>query len=193
MADKVENKSELRISADEKSAVYIVNLTGVAKNDADSTEDSLTVDFSSAGEQLYKLDLATKDAKPAALTTTPDNKLYPEISADGSVVYLSADAEGNAANTLKVVKADGKSSNIALDVEVTWSTGVKNGLVVAGSAADGSTVVYSVDNNGAKTELFRSTEDVSEVAVSNDGSKLAIVSDGGVWVVQGGKALQLSK
>lgn len=94
---------------------------------------------------------------------------------------------------MKVLKADGKSSNIALDVEVTWSTGVKNGLVVAGSAADGSTVVYSVDNNGAKTELFRSTEDVSEVAVSNDGSKLAIVSDGGVWVVQGGKALQLSK
>lgn len=193
LADKVENKSELRISADQKSAVYIVNLTGVAKNDADSTEDSLTVDFSSAGEQLYKLDLATKDAKPVALTTTPDNKLYPEISAEGSVVYLSADSEGNAANTLKVIKADGTSSNLALDVEVTWSTGVNNGLVVAGTAANGSTVVYSIDSKGAKTELYRSTEDVSEVAVSNDGSKLAIVSDGGVWVVQGGKALQLTK
>lgn len=193
LADKVENKSELRISADEKSAVYIVNVTGVAKNDADSTEDSLTVDFSSAGEQLYKLDLATKDAKPAALTTTPDNKLYPEILADGSIVYLSADADGNAANTLKVIKADGTSANLALDVEATWSTGVSNGLVVAGTAANGSTVVYSIDASGAKTELFRSTEDVSEVAVSVDGSKLAIVSDGVVWVIQGGKGVQLTK
>lgn len=63
LEDKVENKSELRISADGKSAVYIVNITGTAKNDADSTEDSLTVDFSKAGEQLYKLDLTTKGAK----------------------------------------------------------------------------------------------------------------------------------
>lgn len=193
LADKVENKSELRVSADEKGAVYIVNVTGVAKNDADSTEDSLTVDFSNAGEQLYKLDLVTKDAKPAALTTTPDNKLYPEILADGSLVYLSADADGKVANSLKVIKADGTNGNIALDVEVTWSTGVENGLVVAGLTADGSTVVYSIDGNGAKTELFRSAEDVSEVAVSKDGSKLAIVSDGTVWVIQGGKALQLTK
>jgi Tol biopolymer transport system component len=193
LADKVENKSELRISADEKSAVYIVNLTGVAKNDADSTEDSLTVDFSSAGEQLYKLDLATKDAKPAALTTTADNKLYPEILADGNVAYLSADADGNAKNTLKLVKADATSTNIALDIEVNWSTGVSNGLVVAGTTADGSTVIYSIDGSGAKTELFRTTEDVSEVSVSKDGSKLAIVSGDSVWVIQGGKGLQLTK
>lgn len=193
LADKVENKSELRISTDEKTAVYIVNVTGVAKNDADSTEDSLTVDYSSAGEQLYKLDLATKDAKPAALTTTPDNKLYPEILADGNIVYLSADAEGNAKNTLKLVKADATSTNIALDIEVNWSTGVSNGLVVSGVAADGSTVIYAVDAKGAKTELFRTTEDVSEVSVSKDGSRLAIVSGDSVWVVQGGKALQLTK
>lgn len=193
LADKVENKSELRISADEKNAAYIVNVTGVAKNDADSTEDSLTVDFSSAGEQLYKLDLVTKDAKPAALTTTPDNKLYPEILADGSVVYLSADPEGNSANALKTVKADGTSTNVALDIEVTWSTGVSNGLVVAGLTVDGSTVIYSIDASGAKTELFRTANEVSEVAVSADGSKLAIVSEGNLWIIQGEKGLQLTK
>ncbi len=159
----------------------------------DSTEDSLTVDFSSAGEQLYKLDLVTKDAKPVALTTTPDNKLYPEILADGSIVYLSADPEGNSANTLKAVKADGTISNIALDIEVSWSKGVTNGLVVAGLAADGSTVVYAIDVNGAKTELYRTADDVSEVSVSADGSKLAIVSNGSVLVIQGGKGLQLTQ
>ncbi|ASA23832.1 stalk domain-containing protein [Paenibacillus donghaensis] len=192
LADKVENKSELRISADGKAAVYIVNVTGVAKNDADSTEDSLTVDFSKAGEQLFKLDLTAKDAKPAALTTTPDNKLYPEILADGSIVYLSADPEGNTANTLKTIQADGTIVDFALDAEATWSTGVNGGLVVSGLTADGGTIIYSI-TNGARTELFRTAEDVSEAAVSQDGSKLAVVSGGLVWTVENGKATQLTK
>lgn len=109
------------------------------------------------------------------------------------MAYLSADADGNAKNTLKLVKADITSTNIALDIEVNWSTGVSNGLVVAGTTADGSTVIYSIDGSGAKTELFRTTEDVSEVSVSKDGSKLAIVSGDSVWVIQGGKGLQLTK
>ncbi|UQZ33165.1 hypothetical protein C2I18_06100 [Paenibacillus sp. PK3_47] len=193
LEDKVENKSALRFSADGKSAVYIVNVTGVAKNDADSTEDSLTVDYSKAGEQLYKLDLATKDAKPAALTTALDNKLYPEIAADGGVVYLSADPDGNAANTLKTIGADGKITDIALDVEAVWSAGVTTGLVVAGAATDGSTKIYSIDASGNKTVLYQTAEDVSEVAVSRDGSRLAVVSDGKVLLIQGGKAVQLTK
>ncbi|WP_379159680.1 stalk domain-containing protein [Paenibacillus sp. sgz5001063] len=193
LEDKVENKSELRLSSDAKSVVYIVNVTGVAKNDTDSTEDSLTVDYSKAGEQLYKLDLTTKDAKPVALTTALDNKLYPEILANGGVVYLSADPDGNAANTLKSIGVDGTITNIALDVEASWSTGVVSGLIVSGTAADGSTSIYSIDANGSKTVLFHTAEDVSEVAVSKDGSKLAVVSDGKVLLIQNGKAIQLSK
>lgn len=192
LEDKVENKSELRVSADGKTAVYIVNVTGTAKNDADSTEDSLTVDFSKAGEQLYKLDLATKGAKPAALTTALDNKLYPEILANGSVVYLSADPEGTAANTLKSITADGTSTDITLSAEANWSAGTSTGLVVAGLSADGSTVIYSIAGGAAPVELFRTAEDVSEVSVSNDGSKVAIVSDGKILVIQNGKAVQLS-
>ncbi|NQX45835.1 hypothetical protein HQN87_10870 [Paenibacillus tritici] len=192
LEDKVENKSELRVSADGKSAVYIVNVTGVAKNDADSTEASLTVDYSKAGEQLYKLDLTTKGAKPAALTTALDNKLYPEILAGGSVVYLSADPDGNAANTLKQIAADGTTSDIALSAEANWSKGVTTGLIVSGTTADGSTVIYSIAGNAAPVELYRTADDVSEVSVSGDGSKLAIVSDGKVLVIQNGKALELS-
>ncbi len=193
LEDKVENKSELRLSADAKSVVYIVNVTGVAKNDADNTEDSLTVDYSKAGEQLYKLDLTTKDAKPAALTTALDNKLYPEFLANGTVAYLSADPDGTAANTLKSIGADGAITNIALDVEPSSSTGVATGLIVSGTAADGSTTIYLIDANGSKTALYHTTEDVSEVAVSHDGSKLAIVSDGKVLLIQNGQALQLTK
>ncbi len=192
LADKVENKSELRVAADEKSVVYIVNVTGVAKNDADSTEDSLTVDFSGAGEQLYKLDLTVKDAKAAALTTSADNKLYPEV-VGGGVVYLSADPEGNAANVLKSIAADGKASDITLSAEANWVAPVSSGLIVSGLAADGSTVIYSVTADGGATELYRTSEDVSEVAVNHDGSKLAIVIDGKVFLIQNGQAVQLTK
>lgn len=193
LQDKVENKSELRLSSDEESVVYIVNVTGVAKNDADSTEDSLTVDFSKAGEQLYKLALTTEDAEPEALTTALDNKLYPEILANDTVVYLSADPDGNAANTLKSIGTDGAITDIVLDVEVFWSAAVASGLVVSGTAADGSTTIYSIDASGSTTVLFHTDEEVSEVAVSQDGSKLAFVSDGKVFLIQNGTALQLTK
>jgi len=193
LADKVENKSELRISADEKTALYIVNITGVAKNDADSTEDSLTVDYSKAGEQLFKLELGNKDAKPVALTTTPDNKLYPEILADGSIVYLSADPEGTVLNTLKLVKADATISDIALDIEVDWSTKVGTGLIVSGTATDGSSRIYALTSAGVKTELYRTSKNVTEVAVSADGTQLAVIIEGKIVVVQNAKEVQLTK
>lgn len=127
------------------------------------------------------------------MTTELDNKLYPEILNNGSVVYLSADPEGNAANSLKSIAADGKSSNIALDGEANWAAGVSGGLVVSAVTADGSTVIYAISADGAKSELFRTAEDVTEVSASHDGSKLALVSGGTLWLVQNGKALQLSK
>ncbi|MNE88597.1 hypothetical protein D3C80_1859210 [compost metagenome] len=78
-------------------------------------------------------------------------------------------------------------------MEASWSTSVATGLVVSGTAADGSTTIYSIDASGSKTVLFHTNEDVSEVAVSHDGSKLAIVSDGKVLLIQNGQALQLTK
>ncbi|AHV98617.1 stalk domain-containing protein [Paenibacillus sabinae] len=193
LADKVENKSELHISADGKRAVYIVNITGTAKNDADSTEDSLTVDFSKAGEQLYQLDLSTKDAKPAALTTSDDNKLYPEIQADGTVVYLSADPEGKTVNTLKTVKPDGTTANIALDIEVNWAEAAAGGIIASGTAADGTSRIYSVTVSGSSQELFRTKADISEVAVSADGSKLAVIVGGKLVTIENGKSVQLTR
>lgn len=106
--------------------------------------------------------------------------------------YLSADADGNAANTLKLIAADGKSTDVALGAEANWSIGVSTGLVVSGTTADGNTVIYSIAGSAAPVELYRTAEDVSEVAVSADGSKLAIISDGKVLVIQNGKALKLS-
>ncbi|MWV46769.1 hypothetical protein GRF59_24475 [Paenibacillus sp. HJL G12] len=194
LADKVENKSEVHVSADGSKIAYIVNITGVAQNDKDSTEDSLKIDYSGAGEQIFTLDVGVKDAKPAALTATSDNKLYPAFLSNGSVAYLSADSDNiNAKGVVKAISASGKIQDLIGDVDVTLSAASVNGNVVAaGEAADGTNKVYSIVA-GVKTELYSTKSDITDLAISADGTRVAVVVDGKVIVVQNGKASQLTK
>ncbi|USB34219.1 stalk domain-containing protein [Paenibacillus sp. YPG26] len=194
LADKVENKSDLQVSGDEKKIAYLVNTTGVAKNDADSTEDSLTIDYSGAGAQVYSLDTATKGAKPVQLTKTMDNKLLPSILADGSIVYVSADPDGKDVNSvLKSISADGaKITDLVSDIDVTMDVVTRGGkLLVAGLKADGSTQLFEV-TGGAKKEIYSTPDGITEVAVSKDG-KIALISDGKIVLVEGGKGILLTK
>lgn len=192
LADKVENKSDLQVSADEKKLVYLVNFTGVAKTDADGTEDSLTIDYSGADSQVFTLDLGTKGAKPAQLTKSKDNKLNPSFLSDGSVVYVSADPEGNNGGVLKSISADGKTtSDLVKDIDVSLSVLTEKGkLLVVGTASDDSSRVYEV-NGSATTQLYSTPGTISEVVTSGDG-KLAVIEDGSVRIVQDGKATALT-
>lgn len=191
VSDKVENKSMLRVSDDGKSALYIVNITGTATTDKEGTEESLTVDYSKAGEQLYLIDLTAKDAKAAALTSGSDNKLYPEFWGDGAV-YLSADPEGAAPNKVKTVKKDGTAADLNLSVEPFWLGKADGKLLVAGTTADGTSVVFSIAEGGQPAELYRTSGQISEISVSADGG-LAVISDGSVHWVQNGSAVQLTR
>lgn len=193
LADKVENKSDLQVTNDDKKIAYFVNVTGVAKNDADSTEDSLTIDYSGAGAQLYTLDIVTKGAKPIQLTKGTDNKLLPSFLADGSLVYVSADADGKVNSVLKNISADGaKTTDLVADIDVNHDLVTKDGkLLVVGIKADGSAQLYEV-NGSVKTELYSSPEGITEVAVSKDG-KIVVISGDKVVVVQGGKGIELTK
>ncbi|MEC0093082.1 stalk domain-containing protein [Paenibacillus macquariensis] len=195
LADKVENKSDVRVSSDETKIVYIVNITGVAKTDKDGTEESLTIDYSGAGAQVYSLDIATKDAKPAQLTKSNDNKLYPALLSGGNVVYMSADADNvSATNVIKLVTVDGKSQDLVSNIDVTFEDVSYDGIIiVAGIAKDGSMKVIKVDSNGTQVELFSTKNDISEVALSPDGTQLAVISDGKVIVITNGQQIQLTQ
>ncbi len=195
LADKVENKSDVRVSSDDTKIVYIVNITGVAKTDKDSTEESLTIDYSGAGAQLFSLDIATKDAKPVQLTKSNDNKLYPALLSGGNVVYMSADADNvSATNVIKLVTADGKSQDLVSNIDVTFEDVSYDGIIiVAGIAKDGSMKVIKVDASGTQAELFSTTDDISEVALSPDGTQLAVISDGKVIVITNGQQIQLTQ
>ncbi|MBP2000432.1 Tol biopolymer transport system component [Paenibacillus shirakamiensis] len=195
LADKVENKSDLQVDATDKKIAYLVNVTGVAKNDADSTEDSLTIDYTGAGAQVYSLDTVTKGAKPVQLTKTTDNKLLPSFLSDGSLVYVSADPDDKAGiGSLKNISVDGtKTTDLVKDIDVTLDVVTREGkLIVAGIKADGKTGVFEVSATGTKTELYNTADDVSEVAVSKDG-KLVLISGGKVVIVQGNKGIELTK
>ncbi|GGH33720.1 hypothetical protein GCM10008013_39030 [Paenibacillus segetis] len=194
LADKVENKAGVQVSADEKKIVYFVNVTGTASTDKAGTEESLEIDYSNAGTQVYSLDLSTKGAKPVQLTKDLDNKMYLSLLADGRAVYVSADPEGVIANNiLKVISADGANvTNLLADVDVISSELMNGKLIVLASVADGSNKVFQVDSTGAKTELYSTTENVTELSVSPTGV-VALIADGKVVLVQGSKTTELTK
>ncbi|OPA80922.1 hypothetical protein BVG16_00805 [Paenibacillus selenitireducens] len=195
LADKVENKADVHVSADGKKLLYTVNVTGVANSDKDSTEASLTIDYSKAGSQLFSLDLTKKDAKAVQLTKALDNKLYGSVLNDGRVVYISADSEGKVENdVLKVISADAKNmTDLVADANVIWDgVTVNDELIVATQNAAG-TKVFALANDGSKKELYSTTQDVTEIAISGDGTQIALIADGKVVVVSGGEAVTLTK
>ncbi|MGG6313862.1 stalk domain-containing protein [Paenibacillus macerans] len=193
LADKVENKSEVQISADEKKLVYFVNVTGKAETDKEGTEESLTIDYSAAGSQVFSLEIGESKAKPVQLTKELDNKLYLSLLPDGSVTYISADPEGKIENSvLKLISADGtKTSNLVADANVVSSEGVSGKLIVLIDGATGSKWI-EVAPSGARTELFSTNAAVSDWTMAADGT-LALLADGKVVLVQGGKATELTK
>ncbi|GJM79211.1 hypothetical protein HMSSN139_17070 [Paenibacillus sp. HMSSN-139] len=193
LADKVENKAEVQVSPDEKKLVYFVNVTGKAETDKEGTEESLTIDYSKAGTQAYSLELGKKDAKPVQLTKELDNKLYLSLLPDGSAAYISADPDGaTEGSVLKLISADGtKISNLVADVDVISSHIINGKLVILAEDASGSHL-FEVAATGAKTELYGTKASVSEWALAKNGS-IALIVDGKVILVQGGKSTELTK
>ncbi|WP_178022558.1 stalk domain-containing protein [uncultured Paenibacillus sp.] len=193
LADKVENKAEVQVSPDEKKLVYFVNVTGKAETDKEGTEESLTIDYSKAGTQAYSLELGKKDAKPVQLTKELDNKLYLSLLPDGSAAYISADPDGaTEGSVLKLISADGtKISNLVADADVISSHVMNGKLVILAEDANGSHL-YEVAATGAKTELYATKASVSEWALAKNGT-IALIVDGKVILVQGGKSTELTK
>ncbi|MNO94982.1 translocation protein TolB [compost metagenome] len=193
LADKVENKSEVQVSADQSKLVYFVNVTGKAETDKQGTEESLTIDYSKAGTQLFSLDVTKKDAKPAQLTNTLDNKLFLSLLSSGEAVYVSADPDGVIENSvLKIISADGaKLTDLAADIDVISAKQVSGKLIVLAEAS-GSSKIYEVSSSGAKTELYSTEKGVSEFAVSPTGS-IVLIEDGRVVLVQSGVNTELTK
>jgi TolB protein len=189
LEDKVNFKSDLRLSADGTKVLYNQNITGTATNDADSTEDSLKIDFSKAGTQLYSLDLATAGAKPVKLTDGMSNTLYANILNDGSAVYINIEpADDKAKGTLKMVSPAGVIKDLVTDLDVSSSLITSTGqFIITGIDAAGKTHVATVAADGKKTDLVTSDAELEGLSSPNGtdifatiGGKIVLVKNSGI-------------
>ncbi len=186
--DKVNFKSELRVSADSKKLLYIVNVTGVAKNDSNSTEDSLTVDFSGAGTQLVQFALDAKDAKPVLLAAGKTNKLYPQWLKDGSAAYISTDPDAaSPTGSLQVVSAPDKTVQAIAELDAEEASLTPDGeLLVAGLNKNGQTELRLVQPDGSAKPLLSFTDDITGLFASSDGRTLGLYGGKVVLVTSAG-------
>jgi hypothetical protein len=193
--DKINFKSDLRLSADGTKVLYNQNITGTATNDADSTEDSLKIDFSKAGSSLYFLDLATAGAKPVKLTDGKANTYDAYLLNDGSAVYVNVDLSDDAAKgTLKLVSAAGVIKDLVTDLDVSSNVATASGqFIITGLNAAGKTVVATVTSDGKKTDVVTLDADVEGISSSTDGASIFATIDGKLVVIKNGTISYLTK
>jgi len=183
--DKVSFKSDLRVSADEKKLLYFVNATGTAKNDADSTEDSLSIDYSAAGTKLVSFDLTVKDAKAVDLAVGADNKLAPQWLADGRAAYISIDLDkDDVVGVLTAVAAGNKVSVLLPEISAstTWVNSAGE-LYVLGTAKNGQSVLSRVKADGTATQVAATELEATDMSVNPTGDKAAIIVDGKIVII----------
>jgi len=176
LEDKVNFKSDLRVSADGKKLLYIVNVTGVAKNDSNSTEESLTIDYSGAGTQLVQFALDSKDVKPVVLAAGKTNKLYPQLLKDGSAAYISTDPDAqNPLGSLQLASAPDKAVQALpqLDAEETSVTPAGE-LLVTGVNKSGQTELLLVQPDGSAKTVAALTAEVTDAHASADGQTVGL-------------------
>lgn len=194
--DKVEYKSDLHVSADGKKFTYLVTTAVSAKVDskADIDKDAVEIDFSNATSQVMTFDTTQKDAKAVALTKTKDNKSFLNVLPDGKVVFVSVDLEAKDAKALlKAIGTDGSVTDLAADLDVTFSTLTADGKpAVVAADVSGKSNLYVIDpaTNG-KTSVY-AADDIQEAAFAHDG-KIAVISDDQLVIVGNGKTVQLTK
>jgi hypothetical protein len=193
--DKINFKSDLQLSPDGTKLLYNQNVTGTATNDGDSTEESLKVDFSKAGAQLFSLDLATAGAKPVKLTDGKVNTYNASILNDGSTVYVNVDPADTAAKgTLKQVSPAGVIKDLVTDIDVTSSVATAAGLfIITGTDAAGKTHVATVTADGKKTEVLTTDADVKNISSSTDGTSFFATIGGKLVVIKNGNISYLTK
>ena len=189
--DKVNYKSDFRISEDEYKVVYAVTKDGVAIMGANGEVES--IDTSNTEPQLFMVDLIEKEPKAVKLTESLDNKSSVLLLKGGQVAYVSADMLEPESNiSIKLLNPDVKTSKTLLgDMNVINATLIKGDTILAlAMNEDGEMAIYEVNSNGVvkkiievdlmTTQLF-STADGINIAVTiatEAGEKIAILRDG---------------
>lgn len=183
--DKVDYKSDLRVSGDGTKFYYLVTKGGkltadsVKENDEKSVEEAkVELDLSGTEPQLYLFDTKAAEPKAVQLTSSKENKISLHLLADGRVAYVGADPEQpNQAPALKVVSADGKETkNLVADANVLEAALAVDGrLFILAADASGKKAIYEVDTaSGKRKKTADVAANTAQFFISADGKQIAV-------------------
>ncbi|MDO7906318.1 stalk domain-containing protein [Paenibacillus sp. JX-17] len=192
--DKVDYKENLSVSADGKKFAYTVVKTGTVTADSSKPvdQDDVSINLDGTEPQIFMFDASVKDAKPQALTTGKDDKVYVTLSPDGKSVYYVSVQDDKPAK-LVAVGADGKSADVYADQDVLEAVLSQGKMVLLTAGAAGQTQVQELDlASGSKRLLGAGADSLSEVTVGSS-NNIAAVNNGVVQVYAGGQWKSLTR
>lgn len=195
MTDKAGQISDVVVTNEGKKVIYTLTKTG--KVTADSVaEDSalekleeakLEIDSTGTEPQLYSFDTTAKDAKPVALTTDKENKVFVNALKDGRIVYLSVD-EVRELPVLKLIDAEGKATDLVKDKMILQNLVTADNRIII-LAVDG---LYEVDVNTKATKKIDTVE-AAQVFISKDGKQYIYKVDGQLFIKADGSLQKIAK
>lgn len=191
VSDGVAYKSDLRVSADESKAAYVVTAAGKV----DETSGEYGVDSKGTEPQIYSVNLNGTD-KPVKLTDSTDNKVFTNMTQNNEVIYVSADPDKDG---MPLMKMDNQKMNhVWVGHLNVYGVSVLNDgsvLVVGDNLMYGKSL-FSVGSNGVTKRIAALPEDATAV-VAKDMSHIAVTvsTDMGekIMLLNGGKLVDLTK
>ena len=171
--DKIEYKSDLRVSNDGLKLLYAVTKTGTFKD----VNGDISVDTTGTEPQLYSIDMAV-GAKPMQLTTSKENKSSIYLLNGNKAIYVGYTESETSGLDLKLVSENGTLVRKVENLTATHVQVLKDGRVFAlGTSSNNVLAIYEIDPMTARKTFVTKVEDsVVDFAVSMDGMQTIVIS-----------------
>lgn len=195
--DKMNYKSDLRVSLDDKVLLYAVTKDGKVTG---TDETDIAVDTSNTEPQLFAINIAVEGSKPLQLTSSKDNKLFAGFIDDNNFTYLSVSTEDE--NAVPVIKVVGFGMNetviVPINLNIIQSVTANGNIILLADDQDGKRGIYTYTaKNYSMKKISDVSDSVVQLSTSTDGkSILALVDNGGkisISALKYGKLTSITK
>ncbi|WP_391118598.1 stalk domain-containing protein [Psychrobacillus sp. L3] len=178
--DKLIYKTDLRLSMDGKKILYVVGKEGSTSLTEGENPEVDKIDLTGTEQQVYAINLDDVERKAVSVTTSKDNKVFPNFLANGSIVYVSADAESDKLPDVKIINPENAVSTLisSKDIKDLFVT-TKGELMILVKEGNGYSVIYEWDAVTKKLKNIAQTKlELTSFSVSNDGKSIVATTPG---------------
>lgn len=170
-SDSLNYKADLHLSVDGNKLLYTVGKEGSTSFTDGNNPEVDHIDLTGTEPQIYTLNLTESTPTAVAVTTTTDNKVFPNFLANGNIVYLSADTEDEKQlPKLKMIDKNNKTTTLSSSKGIIYScVSPKGDLMILVAESNGSSVIYKVNTVTKKLTKVVSTKlKLTSFSVSNN-------------------------